>query len=109
MRLCGHWVKMWVTLNVDLVILLTPLVRHQELHTHLTYSPQLLMNDQKYHLHTPKLMLNSIVLKWAYAHAYLGSQDFQEALKLRKRIADGSRRSRPWHWPLSQCIHIDFL
>ncbi len=39
----------------DLLIFLTSLVRPRGLHTHLTYSPQSLVNDRKYHHHTPRL------------------------------------------------------
>ncbi|KAF8323007.1 nucleoporin-interacting protein NIC96 [Cantharellus anzutake] len=43
--------------------------------------------------HTQAHILNSAVLERAYARAYLGSQESQEALELRKRIAEGSRRA----------------
>ncbi len=49
-------------------------------------------------------MLNSTVLERAYASAYLGPQDSQEAFELRKRIADGSRRSLE-----SQSVKFDVI
>lgn len=43
--------------------------------------------------HTQAHMLNTSLLERAYARAYLGNQDAPEAVELRRRIADGSRRA----------------
>ncbi|KAF9507438.1 hypothetical protein BS47DRAFT_1304038 [Hydnum rufescens UP504] len=43
--------------------------------------------------HTQAHILNASLLERAYARAYLGSQDTPEAVDLRRKIADGSRRA----------------
>ena len=48
--------------------------------------------------HASAHILNTSLLERAYSRGYLGKQDSSEALELRRRIAEGSRRALETQW-----------